>query len=245
MMKKVNQTMESTVSPVEALNIIVQTNLSKESYLFLRETHRQKQCYMYLPYEQVLYEKKKCYPEGVDVSEFVAKISLQNIMDHTAKRLVLAHQATLDICLNNYSINVDEQRKPHLELISKYVIDGSGDQALYCIKYDQQVQSDISETSIVSSFICLIRLILKDTSKILWQNPAPLSAYYCRPVKLSIRKETADNTRQEISELQAAIENLVPTATEKAEIQHKLLLTMVNGKVCQALTHTPAASSYI
>lgn len=149
---------------------------------------------MYLPYEQVLSEKKKYYPEVVDVSEFEANISLQNVMDHTAMRLLLAHQAAIHICLNNYSTNVDEERKPHLELISKYGNGGSGDQALHCITYDQQVYSGISVTSIVSSFISPIRLILKESSKIHWQNPAPSSAFYCRIVKISCIKETADST---------------------------------------------------
>lgn len=151
-------------------------------------------------------------------------------MDHTAKHLVFAQQAAIDICLNSCSTKNDEKRKPHLQLITKYGIDGSGDQALYSMKYDQQVHSDVSETSIVPSFICPIRLIFKDNSIILWQNPAPSSPFYYRPLKVSCGKETGDSTRLEISELQAAIENLVPTVTDKVEIHHKLPLTMVDRK---------------
>ena len=197
---------------------------------------------MYPPYERVPCEKKNCYPDGICVTEFEAKVPLQIILDHTVKRLLKDHNSAIDLCLEKANIQGEEE-KLTLQLITKYGIDGSGDQALYSMKYDQCVHSDICETSIVSSFICLVRLCLRGSNKVIWQNPAPSSPYYCRPVKLSFTKESADHTRQDVSELQEAIENLVPTLTDNTEVHHKMLLTMVGGKVCQALTHTPSAAS--
>lgn len=240
-LSKVSQTKECAFSPLEALNVIVTADLSKSSYVFLRQAHRKKGCNMYPSYDQVLCEKKECYPEDICITEFEAKVPLQNLLDHTVKRLLKDHESAIDICLAKGNLQGEE--KLILELTTKYGIDGSGDQALYSMKYDQREHSDACETSIVSSFICPVRLCLSGSNNVIWQNPAPSSPYYCRPVKLSFKKETADHTRQDISQLQEAIQHLVPTLTDNSEIHHKLLLTMVDGKVCQALTHTPSAAS--
>lgn len=241
-LNKVNEKKESVFSPLEALNILVNADLSKESYVFLRQIHREKACFMYPPYEQVLNEKKKCYPKGICVDEFETKAPLQNVLDHTVKRLVKDLESALDICLENGNVQGEEE-KLSLELVAKYGIDGSGDQALYSMRYDDNEHSDVCETSIVSSFLCPVRLCVIGTNKVIWQNPAPSSAYYCRPIQLSFKKESSDYTRKQVSELQEAIKNLVPTETEKATIHHKMLMTMVDGKVCQALTHTPSSAS--
>ena len=208
-MDKVKKADETTFTPLEALNIMVATDLSKESYVFLREAHRKKQCYMYPSYEKVLCEKQKCYPEGIKVEEFQATIPLQNLLDHTAQRLVVGQQTAIDVCMMSNTPNdvtqinnnnQTAQEKLSLELLYKYGIDGSGDQALYSMKYDQERHNDINETSILSSFICPIRLSVKENGKLVWQNPSPSSPFFCRPIKLQFIKETAEVTRQEISE---------------------------------------------
>ncbi|XP_076052661.1 uncharacterized protein LOC143032080 [Oratosquilla oratoria] len=239
---KSNQTKESVFSPVEALNVLVRTDMSKDNYLFLRQAHRDKGCFMYPPYEQVLCEKKRCYPDSISVTEFEAKVPLQSVVDHTVMRLLKVQGKAINIYLEKDNM-LGTNEKLHLDFVIKYGIDGSGDQALFSMKFDQTKHSDACETSIVSSFICPVRLCVRGSNKVLWQNPAPSSPYYCRPVKLSFKKETADQTRQDVSELKEAIENLVPTVSDTCEVHHKLLLTMVDGKVCQALTETPSAAS--
>lgn len=229
-MEKVEHPNESMFSPAEALNIIVNTDMSKDSYVFLREAHRQKQCYMYPSYEKVLQEKQKCYPEDVNVTDFEANIPLQTLLSHTVQRLLVTKQDAIDICMASCSSTNNEQSNLTRELLTKYGIDGSGNQSLYSIKFNQELHSDINEGSIVSSFICPVRLSLKDSKKIIWQNPAPSSPFYCRPIKLSFSKETADSIGQEILKLQEAIINLVPTVVENITAYYKLILTMVMGR---------------
>ena len=63
---EVVQNMEKEVqtpfSPTEALNIIIRMDLSKDSYVFLREANLEKNCHMYPSYEKVLEEKKSVTP---------------------------------------------------------------------------------------------------------------------------------------------------------------------------------------
>lgn len=72
------------------------------------------------------------------------------------------------------------------------------------MKYDQERHNDINETSIPSAFICPIPLSMKGSGKHVWQNPSPSLPFFCRPKKVRFIKETAEITRQEISEIQDA-----------------------------------------
>jgi len=58
--------------------------------------------------------------------------------------------------------------------------------------------------------------------KIIWKNPRPSSTRYCRPLRLQFAKETA-----------------------QIKIKHSLQLTMVEGKICSALSHTSSSKCYI
>ena len=117
----------------------------------------------------------------MNVTESEAKIPQQNLLDHTVQLLLSVQKLNIDICTSSSDLSMlnisAEQGKLILELITKYGIDVKGDQALYSIKFDQERHNDVSETSIVSSFICPIRLCLKGCSKIIWQSPAPSSPF--------------------------------------------------------------------
>lgn len=92
------------------------------------------------------------------MADFEAKLPLQSLLSHTAERLLVAQEKAIDISLANYSSNNCEQPNLSLELLTKYGIDGSGSQSLYSIKFDHELHSDVNEGSIVSSFICSLRL---------------------------------------------------------------------------------------
>lgn len=79
-------------------------------------------------------------------------------------------------------------------------------------------------------------ITLMGTSTIIWQNPIP-SSVYCRPLRLKFMKETPEHIRSEHSSIEQEIEDLQPT------VNHQLILTMVDGKVCQALSNTPSSST--
>lgn len=239
---EVLQNMEKEVqtpfSPTEALNIIIRMDLSKDSYVFLREANLEKNCHMYPSYEKVLEEKKKCYPTGILIEEFKAEIPLQNLLNHTANRLLTVQEAALQIFKQDLNHDLYD-----LELLTKYGIDGSSSQSLFSFKYDDEVHKEVCETSILSSFICPIRLSDKSSNTILWQNPAPSSTGFCRPLKLLFIKETADVVRKEVEAFKESVQQLHPTVTDNIQVHHKIIITMVDGKVCQALTHTPSAAS--
>lgn len=79
-------------------------------------------------------------------------------------------------------------------------------------------------------------------AKIVWQNPRSSSTLYCRPIKLIFAKETNDFTLTETNKLLEEVNALLPTRIDfgdsQISVKHELLLTMTDGKVCNALTET-------
>jgi len=91
--------------------------------------------------------------------------------------------------------------------------------------------------------ISLVPINLSCNEEQVWQNP---STRYCRPIKFEYAKET-EYVKQENQKTQEQIKDLQETvATIKGQqfsIEHKLEQTMVDGKVCNALTDNKSTSS--
>lgn len=86
-----------------------------------------------------------------------------------------------------------------------------------------------------------------DNSKIVWQNPHPSSPKRCIPNSFEFAKETTEKTQSEIRHIKRQIQELQPVTIVKNKITYivtaDMVLTMVDGKVCQALSDTPSAAT--
>lgn len=172
--------------------------------------------------------KNACYPseEKILITETRAEIKLQAILDKTAQRLVQAQEEVIktipDSCFT---------------LISKWGCDGSSGHSNYKQKF--QNTEDTDEFLFIFSFV---PLQLVNGSNIIWQNPRPSSTMYCRPIKFIFAKETPELTLSETDKIFDEINNLLPSIcnfnSAEVSVTHELMLTMVDGKVCNALTET-------
>lgn len=87
------------------------------------------------------------------------------------------------------------------------------------------------------SSLVLIRLV-STNSALVWQNPRPSSPRYCRPLRLQMAHETSDLSKREVENLKLDIAELVQTKNEEWYVKHELKLTMVDGKMINAITDT-------
>jgi len=81
---------------------------------------------------------------------------------------------------------------------------------------------------------------------IIYRNMLPNSPHASRPIRLSYERETKETIRNEVSRLQLQVQNLKPyllSENPKVEVSFRALLTMIDGKVLQEVTNSPAASS--
>lgn len=181
-------------------------------------------------YNCIVKSKKACYPseEHILVTESRAEIDLQAILNKTAERLVEAQKKVITSVLPNSSFT----------LISKWGCDGSSGHSAYKQRFENSEDTD--EYLFVYSFVPL-RLI-GEGNNIIWQNPRPSSTMFCRPIKFLFAKETTELTKIETNKVLEQINDLEATFCDlggsEISVKHKLLLTMTDGKVCNALTDT-------
>lgn len=214
------------MSTTQALSVFVEAGLSRKQYEIIASSAK----HVFPCYSLLQKSKQSCYPlpESYTVTNTLAEINLQSLLDHTATRLLVHLKDVLDTLSTNECSS--------LELISKWGCDGS-QQTQFKQKFDNSTESDanILQTSLVP-----LRLFCStDTKKIVWQNPTPSSPRYCRPIRIHFIKESTEIINSEIKYIKTQINSLNNTKLEnnrhiKIEVKHTLTFTMVDGKVCNA-----------
>ncbi|EFN64878.1 hypothetical protein EAG_09125, partial [Camponotus floridanus] len=71
-----------------ALALITQAKLSKYQYEILRKATQDIGHNIFPSYRKIIEAKKKCYPDNIIVTEKLAKVSLQDLLDHTSRRIM-------------------------------------------------------------------------------------------------------------------------------------------------------------
>lgn len=217
------------LTPDEALAYYVDSKSTSHSYKQTRKWSMKAGHQVYPSFYSLGKSKASCCPsdEYISVTESRAEIKLQAILDKTAERLVKAQTEVIRSVLP----------RSYYTLVSKWGCDGSSGHSTYKQKFENTNATD--EFLFVYSFVPL-RLL--DGETVIWQNPRPSSTLYCRPIKFIFAKETKEFTKEETSKILDEVSQLLPTlcnvAGSQISVKHDLLLTMTDGKVCNALTDT-------
>lgn len=224
-------------SAEEALALIEDVKLSKYQYKIIRMQAKERNANIYPEYKKILDAKKECYPSQILTSEIEARIDLQSLIDHTILRLF----KDPNLCLPDIENSV---KTCNLDFIVKYGCDGASDQG----RYNQKLPG-VNSTDETVFTVSMVPLCLRERNKstIVWNNPHPASPRRCIPITFIFAKETKDRTKQEMQIIKKQIEKLQPTKLTISDITFivhvNMHLTMVDGKVCQALSDTPSSAS--
>ncbi|XP_050525962.1 uncharacterized protein LOC126896864 [Daktulosphaira vitifoliae] len=225
----------------EALAFIVDNQLTKQQYMNIRLGAKKRNCDIYPSYEKIFSAKQKCYPDNVKISESGCIIPLQNLLDHTTKRIFQIP-----------AINEVKIGKKLLEMFYKWGCDGSSGQA----QYKQKFNDNPCTTDQTMFMFSLVPLELRccsddsnDSSDVIWKNSMPSSTRFCRPIKYKFMKETIESTKEEVKEIEKQISKLNTTYVlfndEYFEVKHTLIFSMVDGKVCNSLTGISSQKCFI
>lgn len=225
-----NQTQIEKHTPSEALAMFVEGDFSRRQWEIIHAANKS----IYPCYSLIKKAKTECYPseEAIRVTETCAEVALQDLLNHTCLRLCKYLEDVIETCT--------EEEKSNLKLFVKWGCDGS-QQSQYKQKFENNTDSD---ANVFQSSLVPLRLVSATDKqhKILWQNPLPSSPRYCRPIRIRFIHETKDITIEEINYIEEQVEKLKRTEISTAKgmicISHKLLPTMVDGKVCNAATNT-------
>ena len=221
---------ECSFSPNEALSLILDCSLSKRSYQNLRSKTLEKNSNIFPSYNNVRIAKHECLPsppEEWHITDDSAEVALQDLLDHTTRRI-------FESVGNSLEIN-------DLRLTCKVGFDGTTGLSIY-----KQKRSDNQERNLVheSCFFvtCMVPLQVSGQAEdneevIVWKNDTPSSSFYCRPVRFKYIKETSEVLVEEEKHLREAIRQLRPTLLSNgASVIHEVNLTMIDGKVASSLS---------
>ena len=125
-------------------------------------------------------------------------------------------------------------------------------QSIYNQQYKEtDLESAISsEESLLQTSIVPLKLIVGENE--VWVNQRSSSSHFCRPLRLQYKKETKEISQEEETLLRNEIENLEDHEIDltldngnhvKVKISFKVELTMLDGKVVNALTNTNSTQS--
>lgn len=228
-----------TEMPAEvALSVMVETASTVSDYNKYRQISMQYNAPIFPSYKKLLQAKKKCYPEGITVSETCASVPLQSLLDHTVERILTLQFEVIR--------NLRDETVENLVLYVKWGCDGSSGQSQYKQSFSD---ASVSDASMFLTTLAPLRLVPSSdesaNSVIIWKNARPSSPRYCRPMKVEFMIENAASIVQEKERIENEIKSLTPYETcidgKIIKVQYKLFFTMIDGKVCNAITETKSA----
>lgn len=120
----------------EAVAHLLQNNLTKQQYVNIRLQNKERKADIYPTYNDVLIAKKECYPQGIITTEKGSKVPLQQLLDHTASRV-------LKIVTEIFKKYIEEGE---YTLVYKWGMDGTSDQARYKQRFLETDLEDLAET---------------------------------------------------------------------------------------------------
>lgn len=217
----------------EALAYFIDCKMTKHQYEITRIQSKSRNADIYPLYSDIIKAKKACYPIGILVTETSAFIGLQELLNHTAQRLIasLSEEDILKCPLNT-------------KLTSKWGCDGASGQREFKQKF---INTDEADSSIF--MVSMVPLRLSYLNYIVWTNPRPSSTNLCRPISFEFCKETKEKIKCTSANINMQYNNLNDTVIEaygkSITISHELFETMIDGKVCQALSDTPSSSACV
>lgn len=197
------------LTPLQALAMFVDADLSRNQYEIIQSMSKSHASPIYPCYSFIQKAKRECYPnkEDINVTDTLAEISLQGILDLTVNRLLLYLEDVVE--------TLSEVERESLVMICKWGCDGSH-QSEYKQRFENE---DDSDAAIFQSSFVPIRLICECNSKIIWQNPTPSSPRYCRPIRIRFIKETTAVINEEIKMIRDAINSLKLTTVDEKKNQ--------------------------
>lgn len=80
--------MSSHYTVDEALALIIDAKLTKQSYKMLKKGAKKRIADIYSSYDKIKESKMKCYPANIEVNEYSASIPLHDLVNHTTKIII-------------------------------------------------------------------------------------------------------------------------------------------------------------
>ncbi len=223
------------LSPLEALHMILKKRMTKDDYLDLKRITKLRNADIFPGYDAILAEKLECRPKSVIITGVSAKVSVHDLVYHTVDRIIQKEEERLSAIGKSL-------KDKDLNFIFSWGFDGSTSQS----QYNQRCTGfpNAADSSLFVTVINPLRLHEKgDVSNIIWNNPAPLSMRYIRPLRMERVKETKEHVLQVKMEVETEISEIQPFTFQLKNgsivtVSIEMHLTLIDGKIFSIITGT-------
>lgn len=230
------------ISEEEALALIINQNLSVDSYRAIRKVAKNHGADIFPSYYKINLVKKAFEPNNILVTDTNASIPLDDLCESTSKSLVESSSESMNEILHQHENQKIDKLKA--TLICMWGMDGTTGQSMY-----HQADSDGKEVDDHSLFVASmtpLKLLINEPNNdeiVLWQNPAPGSYLWNRCISLEYAKETDKSTISIYQTIQDEINKLTShqialNETTTLEVNYEFHMTMIDGKVAKVLSRT-------
>ena len=214
-------------SAEKALALILDNSLSKSQYENIRLEAKKNRADIYPPYNEIRECKATCYPENICISEDEAMVPLESLLIHTVRRLI-----------ESMPLAELESFPKELKFTVKWGCDGSSGHSQYKQKF---MNAELTDAHIFLTSMVPLELTTPN-GEIVWRNATPSSPRYCRPIRFKFVKERDSAIREEVNRVEEEISHLQRREVEAHEktflVDYEAALTMIDGKVLQAINDT-------
>lgn len=227
-------------SPEEALSLLLDISLSKEQYTVIRGGSKSKGADIYPTYNDVRDAKSCCRPErdSIQVTETMARVPLQSLLNHTAKRIVNLQTECIVADMGRASA-----RSMEANLVCSWGFDGSTGHSDYAQPFISNPTDTTQHDHHVFATTLIPLRLTASSGTILWNNSTPQSVRFCRPIKLEYIKESETLVKTEKASMDSQIADLdnIDILLEDGSsltIHFSLFMTLIDGKVLSYITGT-------
>lgn len=179
------------ITPVQALTLLLDANLSVDQYNKVRSVVHSTGHKIFPSYNTVAAEKKKCFPSGIKATPTCAEVPWKNLVKHTCERIVEYNRDVIENKLLDVSDNV-----LHVKFIISVGMDGTSNQS----QFNQQLNENSKDSSLFVTAMAPLQLETANSTS-LWTNPCPHSTRFCRTQKLIFKKECAAYSLSEYKDI--------------------------------------------
>lgn len=232
-------TSQSNFTEEEAIALMLELDLSRNKYQILRKALLEKG-HSILPSYKDIQEKKQTILPSISVTEKEACVELSSLLENTATRIVADFSADQLEKVNNSDV----------VLICKWGCDGLSALPEYKHASGSKKMADYKSVFIASLVPLRMRSYslkqssskCKNSFEDIWLNTTPGSKHFCRPIWFEYTRESKTTTKDLVEYIKDEINDLQPLSITinqyTFDISFQLSLTMIDGKVSNAITET-------
>lgn len=209
------------IDSLRALTFLLDNRLTTAQYTNTRQISKDYGSNVFPSYNKVAATKKECRPLGkCEVNDVSATLTLQALMNHTALRLLSLQEHVIQ------RVKDESNNGIAVKLQVKWGCDGSSDYSHYNQKYDDNVEhAKRTDANFFATTVVPLRMATMNNNEsvVIWNNAAPQSPHWCRPLRLHFAKETDEFVMKEVEFVRGEIANLAPFVVTIAGMHHSFI----------------------